>query len=1150
MALQFIFGASGAGKTEYIYRKLLKEAGEDWHRRFFLLVPEQDTLQTQQGIISHPDNAGRGIWNIDVLSFNRLAYRVFEEQGLEGFRIIDDMGKTMILRRVAEDVKKQLVLYQNQLNKPGFLSELKSQISELYQYRVMPEMVRLAAEGAASPYTKAKLGDLATLYEAFRSYLETHGYLTQEEVLDRLYACLPDSGLLRDAVVVLDGFTGFTPVQLDIIREILRQAELVQCALVTDDVGQIYEKRGMDDLFYLSRQTLEKLIGLAEELGTELLRGVDLNRYDARSGARRGQEALLPRFESVPQLDFLQRHLFRYDGAQSQVRDGIRILEAPDQRAEITAIAGQIVHAVREKGLRYRDIGMIVTDTQAYQDIIYQVFSDAGLPYFIDDGKSLLDTPYAEVIRGALEVVDESFSYEAVMRYLRALPQQGLLLADQIDCFDNLLRRRGIRGFRRFSEPWEEGEPLRQLLMPPLLALKERVSGRGISAAARVEAVYALTETLKLSEAVEKLALYLESCGEMNRAQEYRQGIAAVNEVLERLSMLLGESCVSLSEFRDILDAGLTEASVTVIPATIDRIIIGDLMRSRFASPKLFFIAGANADQIPKAEPQGRIISDRERELFASLSVELAPSGRENALIQRFYIYRALLNPSEQLVISYSMKGRGGKGQKPSGLIGDMLQLFPQLRVERIRHKKRQIYTKGEGLRFLAEQLAELGQNPALLQDRDFITCLKLLLEEDSAKEALLHILSAAFTRYTGSALDKGAAEAVYGEILRGSITRLELYNRCAYAHFLKYGLRLAERKTFEIQAFDIGNLYHGAIEACFRLAMREHKQLPFMGEEELDALVRQCVAEVAEQYDNAVMKDTARSQYLLHKVEEITRTTLWALAEQLKRGDFEVHALERDFDLIREGVRLKGRIDRIDTCEDGGRIYVKVIDYKSGRTEFDLNQIYNGLQLQLSVYLDIAMQQLQRRYPKQEILPAAMFYYHIDDPLLGYDAGRNPEDAAAERLRALRLDGLVNTDLEIVQKLDRTIEKESDVIPVSIKNGNVDETKRSVASTKRFAALQAHVREQLRRYAAEIQDGAIGVEPVRVNQNQTACTYCPYHAVCGFDRKIEGFSFKRTSKRKPEEIWQELLAEQEDEEKDGMSEETGECGKENLGPQ
>lgn len=1138
MSVQFVFGASGAGKTEYLLRKVLLEAAQDLRKDFYFIVPEQDTLGMQRKVTAHPLNTGRGILNVDVLSFRRLAYRVFEELNVRDLRIIDDMGKIMILRRVSGEVREELSVYQRQLDKPGFLSELKSQISELYQYKVQPEMIALAAEKTGSLYTRGKLRDLSLLYKAFRDYMEKQGYMTEEELLDRLYQLLPDSRLLKNAVLVFDGFTGFTPLQLDILRELLPAASRMFFALdvSADETGMIYEKKTAEDLFYLTSDTVRKLTKLCRETGTALLPAVDLNRYDAVTGNERSAAEPLPRFRKAPALSVIERELYRYGRSVQEIPvqpdsaagDAVEIWEASDLRMELTAIAGEIERSVREEKLRYQDFGIILTDPESCRDLVFQVFEEAEIPYFLDDPADLMHSPYAETIRAALEAVDRNFTFDAVLRYLRALPRGTDAENNEIDLFENYLRESGIAGCSRYDAAWESFNGLKEKLIRPLLLMREETKGAA-AVSVRVEAIRKMLAAASAKELVQDEAERLRAEGEQNRAEEILSGIDAADAVLDKLETLLGANAVGRTEFRDILDAGLSEASVRLIPATLDQVVIGDLMRSRFSGQRRFFIAGVTSDAIPKADTGVRILNDRDRKLFLDAGIMLAPDRTENALIQRFYIYRALLNPSEHLVISYALRGRNGKGRKPSGLIGTLKEILPGLTVKKLRNTSPMLCTRKEAVRMLAEELSSLPEGREDQEEhRAMLRRLSVLYRDPEFHTEAVQLLSAAFTHYTGTRLGTGIAEAVYGKVLTGSITRLELFTGCAYAHFLKYGLRLAERKTYEVQAFDIGNLYHAAIERCFRIAEEEKRTLPDYDEEALAALAARCVAEVSGSYGNRMMMDTARNRYLVRKVRDITRTTLWALAEQLRRGDFKVAALERDFDLVRDGIRLTGRIDRVDRCVDQDRIYVKVIDYKSGRTAFDLQKIYHGLQLQLVAYMNAAIQQTSLQYPGKEILPAAMFYYHIDDPVLPYDAERTGPEAAEERLRLLKMDGLVNTDAEVVKRLDRDIRRESDIMPVAVKNGMVDPARKSVASTRRFRDLAEYVDRNIGKYAAEIKAGEIAVHPVLYKRDSTACTYCPYHAVCKFDPRIEGFSYRNPDSMKPEEIWQKISPEEE----------------------
>ncbi len=1145
MAIQYIFGGAGAGKTEYMLRRMLREAPKDFQKQWILVVPEQDTLAMQRRILAHPENRGHGILNIDVMSFQRMAYRVFEEKGITLPRIIDDLGKIMILRELLGKLSPRLSLYKSQLNKAGFLDELKSQISEFYQYRILPEMLRLVADQTDSPYVQSKLRDLALIYEAFLFYMESHGFMAEEELLDRLYEALPDSRIFDGAELLFDGFTGFTPVQLRVLEELMPKAANLQFALCLreDERAQVYEKCGPEALFYLTRQTVQKLSAMAAQLQVPVLPEIDLNRFDALSGEARNPQEPLPRFRKAPALGLIEQNLYRSAfqdnvvASTAPVHD-VEIWEAPDQKSEIEAIAAEIEKAVREEGLRYQDIGILLTAPSDYRDLIFKTFSEAGIPYFFDDAGSLLDSPFAEVMRAALEAVDQSFGFDPVLRFLRALPKESAAEENEIDLFDNYLREKGLRGVSAYQKNWEQYDKLRLKWMTPLLTMYEATKTRNTPVAERVQALRTLLTDLSAEDKVTAMAARLETAGEQNRAEALRQSITVLYEVMDRLEELLGTMPISRSEFREVLDAGIQEASVRMIPATLDQVVVGDMTRSRFLLPKRFFLAGANASLLPKADPGKKLLGDRERKLFRAAEIELAPDRMEDALVGRFYIYRALLNPSERLVLSYPLKGRAGKALKPAGILNELRNILPGIPVRRLEEERREIYTEKELLRELSRAMPSLldafsaGEKEDAAEEK--LELLRMLYETPEGREKARQLLSAAFTRYTESRLELSAAKALYGELISGSVTRLELFNGCAFAHFLKYGLGLTERKSYEVQAFDLGTLYHAAIEKAFRLAAEEKRQLWEYDAEELQALCERAVTLATEECGEKLLGDSARNRYLIRKLKDITETTLQTLAEQLRRGDFRTRELEKSFDFVRAGLRLKGRIDRVDLCEAEDRVYVRVIDYKSGKTAFDLNKVYEGLQLQLATYLNVMLTNLRNRYPDKEIVPSGMLYYHIDDPILPYVPGEDAADLSRDRLRALKMDGLINTDKESVQHMDREAVKESDILPLSLKDGEADPRKKSAASGAMFKALERFVDARLQKDSARIRDGEIGIHPMQENRQRSSCSYCPYHAVCCFDPRIAGFRYRNLSKLSTEEIWDEWTSENTAESGDG----------------
>ena len=663
----------------------------------------------------------------------------------------------------------------------------------------------------------------------------------------------------------------------------------------------------------------------------------------------------------------------------------------------------------------------------------------------------------------------------------------------------------------------------------------------------RVQAVMDLLETCRVREKLEAYQEYFSARKEYRLAREYGQVCERVTELLSRLAELLGDEQVSRKEFAEILDAGFGEISVGVIPATVDRVVVGDITRTRLAHIKVLFFVGVNDGIVPMKKDKGSLLSDQEREFFGKHRLELAPTAREDSFRQRFYLYLMMTKPSKKLILSYANVGGDGRSRRPSYLIGEICKMFPKLEGKVWEGGSlEEIYSAEEARQQLVAGLRRYRDRPAGAMEpgmaaqaaegpeEEFLELFRWFLQSEKHREEAIRLAEAAFCCYENQGIGHAVARALYGNILSGSVTRLEQYAACAYAHFLQYGLELTERRRYELAAADIGNLFHDSIDLCFRRVLEEGRDWRTITEEERTSLVRDCVGQVTEEYGNTILKSTSRNAYLARRVEHITQRTVWALQQQIIRGDFSPAGFEVTFsaaDNLKamriplsadEELHLRGRIDRLDQCEDGEKVYVKIIDYKSGSTNFDLAAIYYGLQLQLVVYMDAVIEMTERKYPQKEVIPAGILYYNIADPLAEKNGQPDEDEVNAEILRRLRMNGLINSELEAIRHLDNTIEKESDIIPVVLKDGAVQEGKSSVANRERFDRLRRYVQEKVRKAGLEILDGEIGAVPYK-SGTRTACDYCPYHAVCGFDKKASGYEYRRLKGKKTEEIWEEL---------------------------
>ncbi len=1149
MSLQLILGGSGSGKTTFLYDRIIGESLRHPEQLYFIIVPEQFTMQTQKDIVTrHPNH---GTMNIDIVSFQRLACRIFEELAVEQLQVLDDMGKSMVLRKVAAAYRKQLVLFGGHLGQTGFINQLKTTLSEFYQYGITPEILREMAPRAGSALLKQKLEDLALVFQGFQEYIEGH-YITTEEVLDVLCRVLPRSELIKNSVIALDGYAGFMPVQYRLLDLFMQYANQVVVTVTADRRTPPDQPLGMQNLFYMSSQMVRRLLELAERSQVRILEDI----WMAQPGEAR--------FADSPGLAFLERHLFRFDRERYEENDShrpesIKLYQAENPSAEISVVIHQIWKLLKEEGFRYRDIAVVTGDLEEYGREISHQFERSRIPFFLDDKKNILDNPMVELIRAALEVMRRDFSYESVFRFLRT----GLMMENQekTDRMENYVLALGIHGYKRFHERWEytyrgggnlnleELNAFREEVMAPLFAMREAFQEEHITVAGMTEAVRKLLLDCRAEEKMKELQEWFEELGELRLAKEYGQTGGLVDELLTRLSGLLGEEKAGRKEFAEILDAGFAEISVGVIPATVDRVVVGDITRTRLAHIRVLFFVGVNDGIVPMKKEGGSLLTDMEREFFGKHHLELAPTAREDSFQQRYFLYRMMTKPSGRLIVSCAASGPDGKSRRASYLVGELRRLFPGLKMQEYRRDG--IYSMEEarsaliaGLRDFrdgnAEEAGEQGEKETSGRQR-FLELYRWFYGSEAYREEILRLVEAAFYIYEKRGISHAVAQALYGKIISGSVTRLEQYAACAYGHFLKYGLELMERQQYELAAADIGNLFHDSIDLCFRKIQEEGRDWRSVSDEERESLVKACVEQVTSEYGNTILGSSSRNIHLARRVEQITQRTVWALQEQIRRGDFTPAGFEVSFSAAdnlqamkialsgEEAVHLRGRVDRLDLCADGGQVYVKIIDYKSGSTSFDLLALYYGLQLQLVVYMDAVLEMTQRRNPGKEVVPAGILYYNISDPLAPKDkkvvddSGEpDPEAVNAEILKQLRMNGLINSELEVIRHLDRSIEKESDIIPVVLKDGNVQEGKSSVADRQRFEWLRRYVHKRVKQAGREILDGEIGTQPYKSGM-RTACDYCPYHAICGFDKKTPGYEYRRLKSRKTEEIWEEI---------------------------
>lgn len=1121
MSLRFYFGPSGSGKSHRIYEEIMQRAAQEPGRNFLIIVPDQFTMQTQKDLVMRSDRGG--ILNIDVLSFGRLSHRILEEVGTKEMPVLDDTGKSLVLQKIAADLKEQLPAMGSLLHKQGYIHEVKSAISEFMQYGISTQdMDKLIASAEKRGALAMKLRDLKTLYRGFQDYIRDH-FITTEETLDVLRRSLVKSKILPDSVVVFDGFTGFTPIQNRLIQELMRVCEETIVTVTIGEEEDPYQMDGEQKLFHLSKKTVADLVKLAAE--AEVTRGEDVF---VKGGPNR--------FAEAPALCYLEQNLFRYQyEPYTEKQHEIHMFEALSPREEVHQTALYIRKLIREEGLTYRDIAVVIGDLEGYASYVETEFGQLEIPCFLDRTRGIVLNPMIEYIKSALQLYIRDFSYDTVFHFLRS--GMADISREEIDELENYVIRTGARGYRTYSrlftrrteemqqgsgqEDTERAEETMERLNRIRQQFADTVEILHMAPRAKAgEYVDHLYDFLEQNQVQQKLLNYqqqFEQEGDLAKAREYAQIYRLVMDLLDQIYGLLGEEEISLQEFADILDAGFGEITVGTIPQNVDRIVVGDMERTRLKQVKVLFFLGVNDGNIPKNVSKGGIISDMDREFLIESGTEMAPSPRQQMYIQRLYLYLNMTKPSQRLYLSYAKVNSDGKGIRPSYLIDTLRKLFLQLAVEYPQNRSRleQIEGRQEGARYLAEELREYADGTLREEERQDFYLMYRAYEADP--EGRDRLTAAAFRRYKESGLSRIVARALYGRQLENSVSRLETYAACACRHFLQYGLSLQEREEFGFEVSDMGNVYHAVLENFAGKLAESGRTWWDFDENFATQAIKEAVEGYAATYGETVLYSSARNEYAITRMSRILTRTVLTLQQHLKQGSFQPDDYElsfrfaEDLDSIHvdlseeEKMHLQGRIDRIDVSEDAEHVYVKVIDYKSGNKKFDLAALYYGLQLQLVVYMNAAMELESRKHPDKEIVPAALLYYHIDDPTIETPVELTQEQINEEILTKLRMNGVVNSDPAVVERLDRFLQDKSKVIPVEKKKDGSFSARSGILSREELQVVSSYVDTKIREIGREILDGKIAANPYEKG-NEEACTYCAYKKVCGFDGSIPGY--------------------------------------------
>ena len=1155
MGLQLIIGGSGTGKTTLMYQKLIAHSMADRHPACYAVVPEQFTMETQKNIV---ELSGRqGTMAIDIVSFQRLAKRIFDEAGFNRLKVLDDTGKCFILRKIIEENKNQFTVFGAKAGMAGFIEEMKSMISEFYQYGIVgdkfDDMLKTAAK---RPLLHAKLKDVKLCMEKLNEFLGDR-FTMNEELLSRACGFIEKSEIIRDSYITFDEYTGFSPVQYRMIRELLKYAKDVCVAVTLREAGKIdYGKENEADIFRLSMKTINKLKIMAKEENVEIYSDVILTENY--------------RLQNKGALLYLEKNIFRYgvkpydkrtvnsveNGAQEDSEISLHICD--NTAAEAEYVAYTINSLVRQGRYRYKDIAVVTTDIESDNRYIEEKFRKHSVPCFVDCKRSVMANPMVETIRAVLNIISDNFSYESVFGYLKS--GMSGLNRTEIDLLENYVITHGIRGRKKWMTPIEdereEYEAARRKVLEDILDFYDTFkSSRKITVCSALTALHNLVLRLQMEEKLEDITQKLIGYGDLSRAKELKQTYGIITELFDKLVFLVGDEMVNARELLAMLESGFEDIKVSIVPPTLDRVVVGDIERTRLNKVKVLFLIGVNDGLIPKAGKNVGVMTREERNFLYENGIELSPTMRENAFIQKFYLYLMLTKMSDRLYLSFKRSGSDGGSKRPSYLVNLIVGMIRSVHVtDETLHEEGELPKKITNLKAAYSYVAEnmhkfialkLTNEEERIFAQLYITCAKNGMDMEK-------LLSASTVAVKPTHIDRAVARVLYGENMHNSVSRLETFAECAYRHFITYGLSLNDRREYDVLKTDIGVVYHRVMELFFEKAMKRNLSFDKIDNAMRNLMVGECVSEIAGSELGKVFEDTGRNQYMLDKIQKVSDKTIWILQQQINAGDFipsefEFHfSSDRGLDRLKylyddgSQMGLRGVIDRIDYYKDGDDIYVKIIDYKSGSKKFEINDVYNGLQLQLVIYMEAALAHAGKKYPGKNIIPAGMFYYNIDNPAIKEEELTDTGDEEKNReyldrlvLSKQKINGVVSDEEKVLRAFDNDIDKIQEggdtslYVPVSYNKKGGFKSNSSQIDRLSMDCMLSYVHNKVGKFGQEILEGEISVNPYyQLKGKGTACDYCEYYAICGFDKNLNGARYRLLNKEKAEEIWNAIRRE------------------------
>ena len=1118
MGLKIIYGRAGSGKSEYCFREISKII--DKEKNIYLITPEQFSFTAEKRLM---ETVGKkAIINAEVITLSRMADRALQDIG-ETRKSLSKTGKAMLVFDILNKNKKNLKF----LGKSDENIDLGiNSITELKKHGVTTEKLKEEIQNIESKYLQTKLEDILLLYENYEQAINSE-YIEETDKLTKLSQHIQEIEFLKDSIIYIDEFSGFTFPEYQVIKELAKVTKEINITICTDKL-EIPEKPDTD-IFYSSKITINKLVQILEKENIKPEKAIYLE--DS------------PRFKTK-ELKFLEKNIYNKKSTKyAEKVEKLHLFLAKNQYTEIEYVAKEITKLVRDKKLRYREIGIITKDIEKYSNLAKAIFTKYNIPVFIDEKRELSQNIIIQYILSIFDIMQKNFSKESVFNYAK----MGFLKIDQEDIFEleNYCTKWGIKQNKwkkdfkyeineeDKKQKVEHLNELRKIIINPILKLKEEIQ-KEKTAENITKKIYEFIQENNIEEKLQEKIEKLEENGNIDLANEYKESYQVLIDILDEIVNIFSKKNLSIEEYYQILKIGLKNSGLGKIPGTQDQVTIGDVERSRSHKVKAIFIIGINDGSFPSIKKEEGFLGDEDRQILKQDGIELAKGTLENLYEDNFNIYKALATAENEIYLSYCSADNEGKSLRPSVLIHKIKKIYPELEeTSDVVNPKYEITNKLATYEELLENIAKKQEGKEV--EKTWNTVYNYYIKSQEMKQKLKQDLEGINYTNIPQNLDSNLVEKLYGNTLTTSVSKLERYQSCNFSYYLQYGLKLKEKEELKVQNFDTGSFMHETIDTFFKKIKEQNIKLGDLtaDEEKIKEIVNKIIEEELENGKNYSFKETAKYKILVRRLKRIISKALKFIIESLVYSDFSIEGTEIEFDKkgkykpieipLENGkkVEIIGKIDRIDTAisEDGK--YLRIIDYKSSAKNIDLNEVYAGLQIQLLTYLDAACKE-------EDLIPAGVLYFGLIEQMIKADKKITEQEIDNKLRENFKMKGLILADVKVIEMQDNNLKNggTSKIIPAGITSkGEINKRSTSGVNSEEFKILQKYIIKTIKEISKEILKGRIELKPYN-KKGKTPCEYCSYKSICGFDTRLCNNTYNFIDKKSNDDVIKKMKEE------------------------